>query len=189
MDSTGYVLVQDPAEQLITESISPRSLRPNQMDAPEDHLESVTYVPWSARVSQVLDSLNQQQLSVAVVLDEFGSWMGAITIDDILHRVLVPEEDDSPDHDGPAISEIGESIYRVAADLGIRVIARRLAVTEFDGEGVTTVAGYLQRHNERFPRVGDRAILGEFELIVESQTDDETWVLVQPMTKSDEDAS
>lgn len=187
-DSAAYVLVQDGEDDLVTRSIVPRHLRPSQIDSPRDIGSPVVYVPWSAQVSQVLDALHAEDRDVAVVLDEFGSWLGSITIDDILRRVLVPDapmmadvhgSDPSPDPD--AIAER----FRVSGSESLRNIAKQLGV-EIDVEGVSTIAGFVQRSNERFPRLGDQAMLGGYCCEVIQQDDDETLIEIYLSVQGDD---
>lgn len=166
-ESSNYVLVHDRETDEVHGTIPVRMLRPNQMDTLGDAVEPVLHVPWSARASQVLDQLNQEDYSVAVVVDEFGHWMGALTIDDLLRRVLLPP--DRQREDGTtSITVIEDGLWQVAGDTSLRDLAKHLDV-EIDAEGVTTVAGYLQRQNERIPRVGDEAEFESFVLRVESE--------------------
>ncbi len=59
-------------------------------------------------------------------------------------------------------------------------LAKRLGI-DVSGEGVTTVAGFIQRHNERLPRSGDYAPMDRFVLTVTEDQDDQVlWINVQP---------
>ena len=72
MPSSGYLMVTDSTGEIITHSVSVRMMGPRQLDDMEACCEPVIYVPWSSRVSQVLDRLNEEHRSVAVVVNEFG---------------------------------------------------------------------------------------------------------------------
>ena len=174
----GYLMLTDNDGRNITATIGVRMLRPNLMDNFRDAAEPVIYVPWSALVSQVLDQLNKEDVSVAVVVNEFGESIGALSIEDILRRVLAPrlgeEGSDRPDE----IVAVGRDHYRVLGSLSLRVLAKRLDVDQPD-ETVATVAGFIQRHNERLPRTGDTAPFDRFELVVTDQADSETWIEVR----------
>ena len=145
-------------------------LRPSQIDHFEDLVEPVIYVPWSARVSRVLDLLNENDLSVAIVVDEYGDGIGALSIDRIFRRMLAPEHDQfEEDTDSAAIEQLEPDLYRVAGGISLRQLAKQLAVNVPD-ESVATVAGFIQRLNERLPRLGDQATLEDYLLtVVEDQ--------------------
>lgn len=179
-DAAAYVLVQDGEDDLVTRSIMPRYLRPSQIDSPRDIGSPVVYVPWSAQVSQVLDALHGENRDVAIVLDEFGSWLGSITIDDILQRVLVPERSIVGDGNIQSVSpESGADPvrWRVSGGESLRTVAKQIGV-EIEVEGVSTIAGYVQRQNGRFPRLGDQAMLGRYCCEVIEQDEDQTQIEV-----------
>jgi CBS domain containing-hemolysin-like protein len=173
---SGYLMVTD-AEGMIVKAIAVRMLRPSQLDDLSAASEPVIYVPWSALASQVLDQLNEEDRSVAVVVNEFGELVGATTIDQIMRRVLAPRVDDAFLGEA-AIQETDSDTYRVFGGASIRSLAKRLGV-DVVGEGVTTIAGYIQRHNERLPREGDSAVMDRFRLTVIEQDDDGVWIEVR----------
>lgn len=170
----GYLMITDESGEMITSAIGVRTLRPSQLDDLSSSAEPVIYVPWSAMVSQVLDRLNEEDRAVAVVVNEFGELVGAVSIDEILRRVLAPE--DAEDMFGEAsIQEIEPDHYRVSGTASARSLAKRLGI-QVSEEGITTVAGFIQRHNERLPRPGDSAMMGHFKLTVTEQQGDAIWI-------------
>ncbi len=179
MPPSGYLMVTDAKGEMIVKAIGVRMLRPSQLDDLESVAEPVIYVPWSALVSQVLDQLNEEDRSVAVVVNEFGELVGAVSIDHILRRVLAPRQGADGNFFGAAdVQQIAPDHYRVLGTASVRSLAKQLE-TDVSGEGITTVAGYIQRHNERLPRVGDAAPMGRFTLTVIEQQDDAIWIAVQ----------
>jgi CBS domain containing-hemolysin-like protein len=67
----------------------------------------------------------------------------------------------------------------------VRALAKRLGVAVAE-EGINTVAGYIQRNNERLPRMGDTARLGDYRLTVLEAEDDGIWIdIVQGEWKED----
>lgn len=179
----GYLMVTDDDQKAITATIGVRLLRPSQVDDLGSSIESVIYSPWSAPVSQVWHRLNEEDLSVAVVVNEFGEVVGAVSVDDILRRVLAPRRNrDEELTDAMTIEPLGVDYYRVMGSVALRELAKRLSINLPD-ETVATVAGFIQRQTERFPRVGDTAPLDRFQLTVVSQDDDVTWIEVQAVSQ------
>jgi len=172
----GYLMVADPSDetaQTLVGSIAVRSLRPNQVDDLAAVIESVLYVPWSARVSQVFDRLDESDNHVAVVVNEYGEVVGALSADDILRSVLAST--DRQDRAEDQIKQIGANHYRMPGSTSLRTLAKLLGI-ELPEERTATVAGHLQRHNERVPRVGDVAPLPPFELVVADEDEEGTWI-------------
>jgi CBS domain containing-hemolysin-like protein len=88
MPPSGYLLVIEPGGDHIVGSLNVEQLRPSQLDKPTAMIEPVCYVPWSTNVSTVLDLLQQQRLSVAIVVNEFGDTIGMLSMADIVHQIL-----------------------------------------------------------------------------------------------------
>lgn len=172
----GYLMIADRADETGETwigSIAVRLLRPQQFDDLSSAIDPVLFVPWSARVSQVYDDLDTQDLNVAVVVNEFGEVVGALSIDDILRAVLANR--DQRDSTENQIKRVGSNHYRMPGSTSLRSLAKQLNV-ELPEERVATVTGYLQRHNERVPRVGDVAPLPPYELVVIEEDEDDVWI-------------
>ncbi|MGI9474706.1 MAG: CNNM domain-containing protein, partial [Rubripirellula sp.] len=171
---SGYLMVTDAAGEMIIKAVPVRMLRPSQLDDLHASCEPVICVPWSAPVSQVLDRLNEEQRSVAAVVNEFGELVGAVSIDGIMRRVLAPRHQE--DLFGEAvIQEVATEHYRVSGSVSVRELSKRLGA-ETPGEAITTVAGLIQRQNERLPRTGDQATLGDYVLTVLDSEEDGIWI-------------
>lgn len=184
----GYAIITDPNSDQMVGALGVRMLRPSQIDGYDDLVEPVLYVPWSATVARVLDLLNERDLSVAVVVDEYGDGIGALSIDRIFRRMLAPERDHfEEDNNAVAIEQVGPDVYQVAGSASLRRLAKHLGVEIPEGS-VATVAGFIQRHNERLPRVGDHAPLGEFDLRVETEEESDLRIEVRRRRTEEEDS-
>lgn len=176
----GYAIITDESGEMMTGALGVRLLRPSQMDGFEELVEPVIYVPWSAPVARVLDQLNEKDVSVAIVVDEYGDGIGALSIDRIFRRMLAPHGDNFlDDTNAMAIEQIGDDSYRVVGSVSLRQLAKQLGV-EVPDSSIATVAGYVQRHNERLPRLGDQAILHNFHLTVVEENDGDLRLEVRP---------
>ncbi|TWT83031.1 hypothetical protein CA13_44940 [Planctomycetes bacterium CA13] len=174
----GYLMVTNATGDEITAAIPVKLLRPSQLDDFLGAMEPVIYAPWSARASQVFDQLNDEDRSVAVIVNEFGEILGAVTIADILRRVFTARRDHEDEELGEAsIQEIEKDLYRVFGTVSARALSKRLKIDTRE-EGVTTVAGLIQRHNERLPRVGDQAPLDRYRLKVTEEIENGVWIEV-----------
>ncbi|TWU04388.1 CNNM domain-containing protein [Stieleria varia] len=181
----GYLMVTGEEENQIIGSIGVRLLRPSQLDDLNSAIEPVIYVPWSARVSMVLEQLTEEQLSVAVVVDEYGEAIGALSIERIFRHILAQSGGGPEQMLGESyIDTIGEGHHQTMGSTSFRAVAKRLGV-EVSDESIATVAGYIQRSNERLPRVGDTAILEPYEMVVMQETDGELTIELKKRTDTD----
>ncbi|MEX7476725.1 CBS domain-containing protein, partial [Acinetobacter baumannii] len=63
------------------------------------------FVPESARSDQVLRMLKHTQTHIAIVIDEYGSTAGLVTLEDILEEIVgeIEDEHDTADEDAQYI--------------------------------------------------------------------------------------
>lgn len=111
------------------------------------------FVPESTTLADQLNAFRSKRKHFACVVDEYGAWLGILTLEDIIEEI-VGEIDD--EHDPLAIAEIipyGGSAYRVAGSVTIRDLNRQLD-WDLPDENATTVAGLVLHEARVIPDVG-----------------------------------
>lgn len=167
----GYAIITDSSGDKMIGALGIRMVRPSQLDGFERFVEPVLYVPWSAKVAKVLDELEASDLSVAIVVDEYGDGIGAVSADRIFRRLLAPRHDLLNEAaDSIAMKRVSDDHYEISGAMSLRQLAKQLDV-ELPDESIATVAGFIQRNNERLPRVGDNAQLGPYQLQVVEESE------------------
>ncbi|WP_237607526.1 CNNM domain-containing protein [Roseimaritima sediminicola] len=169
----GYLLFAEPGTEEVVAAVAVRRLRPSQIDDLANHVESVLYVPWSATVSHALDVMVQQDRHVVAVVNEYGETVGVLTMDDVM-RQLLSGPDRHPYHTTRSqIEEVEPGLLRVAGNTSARRLAKLLGLARPEGRSVT-VTGWMQRVNERVPRLGDTCRWEHYQLKVCDEHEDGT---------------
>lgn len=115
-------------------------------------IKPVIFVPRSKKISDLLKELQSKQLHIAVVMDEFSSTVGIVTLEDILEE-LVGEIWDEHDEIVREISKIDDNHYIVSGKANIEKVFEMLDVdADFD---VITVSGWVMEILEKIPMEGD----------------------------------
>ncbi len=124
---------------------------------------------------------------MAIVVDEYGSTQGVITLEDVLEEVVGDIEDEfdagervwklepmSCDVDGtmPAGDKIAD-LWRADGEVPLREIFQKLllssdAMDKAEGGDVTTLGGYVTRELGRWPSVGDTVPLDGVDVTVDA---------------------
>ena len=94
---------------------------------------------------------------MAVVIDEWGSFEGLITIEDILEEI-VGEIRDEFDEEEPAVRDLGDGVYAVDGRIPIQDVNNALG-SDFRSEDFETVGGLVLGSLGRVPEVGDEVAL------------------------------
>lgn len=115
-------------------------------------IKPVIYVAKTQRINDLLKELQNKQMHLAVVMDEFGSTAGIVTLEDILEEI-VGEIWDEHDEKVEEFKEIGEKEYVVS---GMMNIDKLLDLFDIDAElDVSNVNGWAMAVLGKMPEVGD----------------------------------
>jgi CBS domain containing-hemolysin-like protein len=113
----------------------------------------VAFVPDSQSGSSVLKDMRAGRHHMAIVIDEFGGMSGALTLEDLLEKI-VGDIRDEHDVDEPPIVDLGNGRLAVDASVPIADLSRYLgAELPVDGD-YHSLAGFIIAQLGRVPEVG-----------------------------------
>jgi putative hemolysin len=116
-------------------------------------IEFPSFVPESMNLLRLLSSLQRQGRGMAIVLDEFGTTAGLVTVEDILERILGPILDEG-EAEGFVMRKLGENRWLVNGST--RIDDFRREVPELgEVQDVDTMGGLLTALLEVVPGPGD----------------------------------
>lgn len=114
----------------------------------------------NADAQKVLDLFRQKQKYLAIVVDEYGSFEGIITLHDIIESIIghVPEEGEQPE---PEVFVREDRSVLVSGDAPIEILADLIEDFYIDFEEIdySTVAGFVFDRINKIPELGDKVIL------------------------------
>jgi magnesium and cobalt exporter, CNNM family len=118
-------------------------------------MRDVLVVPETKILSDLLEEFKVRKRHMAVVVDEFGSTAGVITVEDILEQLVGELEDefDVAPPEQPALAD--ESSIILDASIGIRDLEAQYDITVPRDEGFETLAGFVLARLQKIPRVGE----------------------------------
>jgi magnesium and cobalt exporter, CNNM family len=117
-----------------------------------DLMRDVLTIPENRSVDKILKDLRAQRLQMAVVIDEWGSFEGLLTIEDIVEEI-VGEIRDEFDEEALVFREHNGG-YSIDGRVPIRDVNEALG-SEFESADFDTVGGLVLGHLGRAPEVGD----------------------------------
>ena len=123
-------------------------------------LRPAVFVPESKGLNELLRDFRSNRNHLAIVIDEFGTTAGLLTIEDVLEEIVGEIEDEFDDKDGESsIYTLADGGQRVAGDTDITevntVFAASLATDAFD-----SIGGLVAHELGRVPRRGESVTLG-----------------------------
>lgn len=124
------------------------------------------YVHKTKGISNILTEFKQTNQQIAIVLDEFGGFMGILTMEDIVEE-LVGDIFDEMDEVVLDYSEISENIYEVDGDMNIYDFFELVEYDDKDFETeYTTFGGWCTDVLEKFPEVNDSFDFANFTVTI-----------------------
>jgi len=131
-----------------------------------DLAREVLVVPENRPIAEVLKDLQKQEIQVAIVIDEWGSFEGLITLEDIIEELVGEIRDEFDEEEEPAIRELPDGSYSIDGRIPIHTVNEVLS-SEFESEDFDTIGGLVLGKLGRAPKVGDEVRLNNYLLRVE----------------------
>jgi CBS domain containing-hemolysin-like protein len=117
-------------------------------------VQRVPFVPETKPVRELLKEMQQSTLQMAIVIDEYGSVSGLVTIEDLLEEIVGEIRDEVEPHAQDIVRESTNS-YVVAGNTQLAQIADQLRVAVED-RNCSTVAGLVLARLGHVPSPGEK---------------------------------
>ena len=117
-------------------------------------LKPAIYVPKTQNVNDLMKDLQEKQLHMAIVTDEYGSTAGLITLEDILEEI-VGDIWDEHDEIVEEIKEVEDGVWEVSGMTNIEKLCDELDMPEDEESESSTVNGWAIDIIGRIPEEGD----------------------------------
>lgn len=114
----------------------------------------ILFIPESIKVNQLLKEFKQQHMHIAMVLNEHGSIIGLVTLEDVLEEI-VGEIRDEYEEVNEKIVSLKHDSWLVDASIELDKLGAYFNMT-FETESAVTLSGFLIEKLQRLPKKGDR---------------------------------
>lgn len=131
----------------------------------KDVVRPATFVPESKRLNVLLKEFKDTRHHMAIVIDEYGSVSGAVTIEDVLEQIVGEIEDEYDVDDESYIKKFDEDNHIVKALTPVEEFNEYFD-TEFNDQESTTVGGLLLQSFGRIPERGETLNLGRYLITI-----------------------
>jgi CBS domain containing-hemolysin-like protein len=138
-------------------------------------IQPALYVAQYQTIDQLLPMLRQREDRMAVVVDEFGSAVGVITLEDVLEEVVGDVEvgysfEEHRERHRRTFEALEEGVYLLDSRLPISEVSDILG-TQLPATESRTVGGLLLSRLRRIPRVGEYVIESGYRFTVTEATE------------------
>jgi CBS domain containing-hemolysin-like protein len=132
-----------------------------------DTLRPAHFVPWVKPIGDLLREMQKKKIHMAMVVDEYGGFMGVVTLEDIL-REIVGDIGDEFEVEKKMIEKQPDGSFLVDAALDVAEFVKAFGFGLPDGE-YDTLGGFLSSLAGSIPEVGDHFAFNGWQFIVHTK--------------------
>ena len=130
----------------------------------EDIVNPTLHVPESKNVDELLREMRESRIEMVIVIDEFGTTEGLITVEDLVEEVvgeILEGGEEEP------IEEVSEDIVVARGEVNIHEINEVMDLELPEGEEFETIAGFIFNRVGRLVDEGEQITYDNIDITVE----------------------
>ena len=120
----------------------------------QDTIRPAHFVPWLKPIGDLLREMQRQKIHMAIVVDEYGGFMGIVTLEDIL-REIVGDIGDEFEREEKQVEKLADGGFLVDAALEVDRFTQAFGFPLPEGD-FDTLGGFLSSMAGHLPDVGER---------------------------------
>ena len=129
-------------------------------------LKPVYFVPETMKVSHLLREFQRRRLQIAIVVNEYGSVEGLVTMEDLVEEIVGEIHDESDDEEEKPVEKLKDGSWVVDASLGVRDLESNYGFPIPESPDYETLGGFMMAQMQDFPKAGQSISSGEYKLTV-----------------------
>ncbi len=130
----------------------------------EDLIEPTLHVPESKNVDELLTEMRENRMHMAIVIDEFGTTEGLVTMEDLVEEIVGEILEGGEDH---PVELVDDRTVVVRGEVNIEEVNEALAIDLPEGEEFETIAGFIFNRAGRLVEEGEQITYDGVEITVE----------------------
>ena len=118
----------------------------------EDVIEPTLHVPESKNVDELLSEMRHERLHMVIVIDEFGTTEGLVTMEDLTEEIVGEILEGEEEH---PIDFVDDDTVIVKGEVNIEEVNEALSIDLPEGEEFETIAGFIFNRAGRLVEEGE----------------------------------
>ncbi|MFB6310291.1 MAG: hemolysin family protein [Salinirussus sp.] len=130
----------------------------------EEVIEPTLHVPESKNVDELLTEMREERLHLVIVIDEFGTTEGLVTMEDLTEEIvgeILEGEEERP------LERIDDNTALVKGEVNVDEVNEALGIDLPEGEEFETIAGFIFNRAGRLVEQGEVITFDGLEIRVE----------------------
>ncbi|AAO90109.2 HlyC/CorC family transporter [Coxiella burnetii] len=131
----------------------------------KDLARPAIFIPESKRLDVLLNEFRLKRYHMAIVVDEYGSVSGLITIEDVLEQIVGSIQDETDIVEEEPITKLNPKEFTVKALTPIDVFNNYFG-TKINDEDFDTIGGYVMQQIGHLPKRGESIVIDSMKITV-----------------------
>ena len=132
-------------------------------------IREVIFVPETKKCIDMMNEFLEKQVSIAVVIDEFGGTAGIVTMEDIIEE-LFGEIKDEYDVEEDICRRIAPDTYLISGKVEVDFINEKYNLEIPNGD-YETIGGYISARTGKIPEPGEIVVIDRFTILIARASD------------------
>ena len=166
-----FPVVDEDSEEvkgiLLAKELLPFGFSSNNDFNLEKVMRPVNFIPESKKLDSLLEEFRKKRYHMAIVVDEYGSVSGLVTIEDILEEIVGEIEDETDIDEEKQILQVSDNEYLVPALTELEDFNDQFN-TEFITDDFDTIGGIVLKEFARFPALNESVDINGYKFTVVS---------------------
>jgi|YelNatPaOPRAMG01_1025707.scaffolds.fasta_scaffold02166_3 putative hemolysin len=130
-----------------------------------DILRKPIFVPENKIISELLKDFKERRLHIAIVVNEYGSMVGIVCLEDIIEELIGDVEDEYDKEEKVLYKKISDDKYIVSPKMKIEEF-NKIFKTKLGPESLETLGGYILNFFGYVPKEGESFKSGNYKFTV-----------------------
>ncbi|HAF25775.1 MAG TPA: hemolysin [Lachnospiraceae bacterium] len=134
------------------------SVKPGEEFSARSIMRDVYFTYETKKTDDLFNEMREMANNISIVLDEYGSCVGMITLEDLLEEIVGEIRDEYDEAEEENIRKIGNDAYSIAAFMKLDDINDALE-TKLFSEDFDSIGGLVIEHLTHIPKKGETVVL------------------------------
>ncbi len=130
------------------------------------YLRKAFYTYESQKLSELMIEMKKTSVNIIIVLDEYGTTVGLITIEDLLEEIVGDIRDEYDSDEDEAFKKISDSEYIIQGQMKIDDLNEKLELN-LNSENYDSIGGIIIENLDKIPVEGDSILLDNIRFTVQ----------------------
>ena len=147
---TRYPVIENGNKDMILGAVNVKKMLPHIIAGRERHLKDfVRSLPAVSSVTPIKEAMlkmQQEQMHMALVMDEYGGTAGILTLEDILEELVGEIRDEFDADEVSDIQHVDEKTYVIHGRVLLEDIEEQFGLVFDNSDDIDTIGGWIQYH-------------------------------------------